>query len=195
MGSLLVLCLGQSAQAAGYCSLVVRVLSPERQRPLETPVSVLEATRTIEKETTGGDLEFCDLGLLPVTVVVGTDSCRQVVVKDIPLAWQEQQILTITYDRSPCLRDLPPPPVAVCQVMLRVSDQNKQWLRGAQVAFDNGRSNLVNTDEAGRAVIFTGAGAELRGVVTLGGFSKAQFTSVCTRSQPIVEIPLTLMPR
>src|SRR5947208_15002194 len=81
----------QGAIAADYCSLAVRVLSPDNRRPVEVPVSVREKSgRVVEKETTTEDVKFCDLGISPVTVTVGNDTCNQVVVRDVPIEWKEQ---------------------------------------------------------------------------------------------------------
>ena len=71
----------QRAVAADYCSLAVRVISPDQRRPVEVLVSGSEKSgRVIEKETTSEDVKFCDLGITPVTVTVGGDTCNQVVV-------------------------------------------------------------------------------------------------------------------
>ena len=62
-----------TTSAQNKCSLVVRVLSPNGQR-IEVPVSVQEKNGNIEqKDQEGGDVRFCDLGILPVTVIVGKD--------------------------------------------------------------------------------------------------------------------------
>ena len=78
------------ALAADYCSLVVRVVSPEGDRP-EVLVSVREKDgRLIAPDPTSGDVRFCDLGMRPVTVRVGADdTCNQVTVANVPLWWHE----------------------------------------------------------------------------------------------------------
>jgi hypothetical protein len=54
-----------------YCSLSVRVLSPDGRRP-EVPVSVEESSgRVVDEEQEGDDVKFCDLGIRSVTVTVG----------------------------------------------------------------------------------------------------------------------------
>jgi hypothetical protein len=93
-----------SAFAADYCSLVVRVLSPDGKHE-EAIVAVEEKNgRRIERDPTAEDVRFCDLGVEPVAVKVGSDgTCNQVVVREVPLAWREQYLLMVTYDTRPCL--------------------------------------------------------------------------------------------
>lgn len=59
------------ASAADYCSLTVRVLSADGRRE-EALVSVEERNgRRLERDPTAEDVEFCHLGLTPVTVKGG----------------------------------------------------------------------------------------------------------------------------
>jgi hypothetical protein len=63
--------------AQSYCSLKIQVLTPDGKSPAALVEVREENGRKIEKEQIPGhDLEFCDLGILPVTVVVGIKDCE-----------------------------------------------------------------------------------------------------------------------
>lgn len=102
----------------GYCSLRVRVLAPNGQRP-EAPVSVREKSGRKEEKMQGisEDVLFCDLGILPVTVVVGQEGCFQVVVKDVPLSWSQPYMLRVTYDAETCTEEKLPQPKPLCRAL------------------------------------------------------------------------------
>jgi hypothetical protein len=175
----------RTAVGADYWSLLVHVVSPDGRRP-QALVSVIEKNgRTIERDPTADDVKFCDLGIDPVTVKVGTDgTCNQVVVKDIPLVWQEEYHLTVTYDLEPCLQDLPRPPVPVCHVLVRVSDASGKWLEKASIRFRDAQPAELETDNAGRAVFLLSAGERREGVVALAGYGQRPFSVSCTRKEP-----------
>src|SRR5947209_3380614 len=92
LGLALIVGLAARAQTSPQtaCSLAVRVLTPDGQRP-EAPVSVKEENGHIHvDEQEDGDVHFCALGILPVTVTVGSDGlCNQVVVRNVPVTWDE----------------------------------------------------------------------------------------------------------
>jgi hypothetical protein len=90
-------------QAHNTCSLHVRVLTPDGQRP-EAPVEVIDGSgRTEYREQEGSDVEFCDLGIMPATVKVGSSGlCNGVTVRDVPVAWNQTYLLTVTYDPLAC---------------------------------------------------------------------------------------------
>jgi hypothetical protein len=82
---------------------VVRVLLPDGRRP-EAPVTVIEhGGRTEEKDQEDRDVEFCDLGILPVTVKVGSDGmCNQTTVENVPISYDNTYTLVVTYDALAC---------------------------------------------------------------------------------------------
>ncbi len=196
---LLFLILGglRTAMAAPYCSLVVRVLSPDQRRPLEVPISVREGNgRILEKETTSEDVKFCDLGITPVTVTVGGDSCNQTVVKDVPLSWNELYLLTITYDPEPCMPERPPAPIPTCQELLRVADTDGRWVEKASIRFQDSILSPRETDDAGRALVVLKNGERIQGIVISPGYVTKPFSLTCSRTQPVHEemIKLTRSP-
>ena len=185
---LIVLFNASIAVAADYCSLIVRVLSPDGRR-VEALVSVREKNgRVVEKDPTAEDVKFCDLGIAPVTVKVGADgTCNQVVVRNIPLAWQERYLLTVTYDLEPCLEDLAPPPVPVCHVLFRVSDVSGKWLVKASIQFQTSQLSPRETDSAGRAVLVLKLGDRVGGSITSNGYVAKPFSLSCSRLEPVHE--------
>ena len=188
--SLFFLCLywASAAHAAGYCSLAVRVLSPGGKREVAL-VSVQEKSgRKIEKDLTARDVEFCDLGIAPVTVKVGADgTCNQIVIKDVPLHWQERYLLTVTYDLEPCLEDSPLPPVPICDVLLRVSDRNGNWLEKASVQIPGSQLAPRQTDKSGRALVVLKLNERVEGSISESGYQTKLFSISCSRSTPVLE--------
>jgi len=170
-----------SSGAQDYCSLRVRVLAPNGQRP-EAPVSVIETNgRTEEKaQDTSKDVQFCDLGILPVTVVVGQKGCDQVVVKDVPLSWQEPYTLLVTYDVQKCTQDHLPPPKPVCQVLLRIAGSDGKWIRKAAVTLSEPALPQLQTDSAGRAFLLVGLDDRVRGSVGAPGYATKEFSFGCS---------------
>jgi len=179
--------------AQDYCSLKVRVLTPKGERP-EALVAVQERNgRNLEKEQgLSDDVQFCDLGLLPVTVVVGLKGCNQIVVNDVPLSWREPYLLTVTWDFEPCLEEKPPAPVPVCEVLFRVSGPDGRWLDKATVSFDAPTRPPLQTDSSGRARTLISVDQRLEGSVSVPGNSPKKFSVGCSRSEPIHEEMVTL---
>jgi hypothetical protein len=177
------------ASAEGVCSLRVRVLSPDGRRT-EAPISVKEESgRTIEKDHENDDVEFCDLGILPVAVTVGSDGlCNQITIRDVPVTWNEPYLLRVTYDPDACRREHgPPPPMPICHILFRVSDSGGKWIPRASVKFSSPTSDSMKADEYGRAEFVTKVGDEARGSVAAAGFDSANFKWTCSRSEPLHE--------
>lgn len=175
--------LSQHAASTDWCSLSVRVLSPSGQRP-GTYVTVREQNgRTIEKEVQPPeDIRFCDLGILPVSVEVGLPGCNQVLVRDVPLMAGEMYLLTVTYDIEPCVAGKKaPPPVPLCETLLRVTGPEGSWIVGAEVAFDDVTYMPSRTDVSGRLLVVLSLSQRLSGVVRASGLSPRRFELTCTR--------------
>lgn len=186
---LLILATVTGTQAAEYCSLAVRVLSPSGKRVLETYIAVQEKGRqAIARDVSlDEDATFCDLGIAPVTVTVGFDTCNQVIVRDVPIRWQEPYLLTVTYDPMPCLIDSPPPLVPACQVLLRVSDLNNKWIEKAVVQFREPPMSQLTTDRAGRAYMVLNRGRTFNGSVEAHGYSAQRFSFSCSQFELLHE--------
>ncbi len=172
-----------SLSAKDYCSLKVRVVSPDgRQFPVS--VTVYEQSgRKIEKEQAPPhDLQFCDLGILPVKVVVGDSGCHEIVVRDVRNYWQEPYTLKVTYDPERCIRELPPPPEPLCEILFRISDSDGRWIDKAAVKFDQPSLGHLQTDSAGRALLVVGLENRIRGSVSAQGYAPREFSIGCSRS-------------
>lgn len=178
--------------AQGYCSLKVQVLSPNGERP-EAQVEVQEQNgRKIHKEQAPGhDLEFCDLGVLPVKVIVGLKDCS-VTISDVYLRWQRPYTLKVTYDQKNCMDERPKPSKPLCQVLLRVNSSSQEWINGATVKFDEPSLSPIQTDDAGRALFVGLKGDSVRGSISAPGFATLKFAVECGEVQ-VQEKILTLV--
>ncbi len=177
----------------GVCSLTVRALTPDGRRG-KFPISVKEQNGRIEEKVQGDeDVQFCDLGILPVTVTVGSEGvCNQVTIQDVPVTWERSYLLNVTYDPEACkireIFDRAPPPVPLCELLFRVSDMKRKWLPSASIEFANPRagtlkfSSVLRTDRFGRAHLFAGRGDSLVGSVSAEGFQPAKFDFVCSET-------------
>jgi hypothetical protein len=175
--------------AQDYCSLHVRVRTPSGQR-LEVPVEVREKNgRKTEKEQTPTvDVSFCDLGILPVTVVVGIEGCNQVVITDVPLKWKQPYTLKVTYDVAPCMDHRVPSPTPYCEVLLRVMGSDGKWIGNATVNFDDPSRPQLHTDSAGRAYDLVKLNRILKGTASAPGYTPRSFSIVCSDVESHEEI-------
>jgi hypothetical protein len=169
--------------AQDFCSLKVRVLTPNGQR-LEVPIAVREKNgRNIEKKQgLAEDVKFCDLGISPVTITVGLKGCYEIVVNEVPLFWKEPYTLKVIYDYKPCQRDLLPPPEPLCEVLFRIRDSNGRWVNSAKIDIDEPHKSRLQTDNAGRGHLFVKVAQTLRGTVSATGYATKNFSFECSDS-------------
>ncbi len=162
-----------------YCSLIVQVISPNGKRPTAEVSVVDESGRTTSQIEEGKDARFCDLGLRPVTVEVGgRDTCNQVTVSGVPLAWNETYHLKVTYDPMPCLKDSPHILPAYCTYLFRVKNENGTPIARATLLVLP--SNLsLKTDSAGRASFDPSLGP-FSVTINFPGYSSRSFEGTCT---------------
>ena len=163
-----------------YCSLTVRVLSPDGRRPAAS-ISVQEESGRVEEQDysqESGDARFCDLGGLPVTVKVGDDGCNQVIVRGVPVSWNDPYLLSVTYDPEPCSREVPRGPVPVCRVVFRVADAVGKWIKGATINLSSQKLTQLTTDQFGRASLPVKLRDDVRGSVKKG-VSSVNFSFKC----------------
>jgi len=178
---------GASVTAQDYCSLVVKVVSPDGRRPGASVYVEEKSGRIQEKDQEFDDVKFCDLGALPVTVKVGEDrSCNQVIVREVPIAWNEPYLLTVTYDPEPCIREHVPPPVPLCTIVFRVADINGRWVGGATIHLSSPTTSRLTTDRYGRASFVARLDADVRGLVTADD-KRGDVRFTCTRSELVHE--------
>ncbi len=174
--------------AQNVCSLTVRALAPDGRRG-RFWVTVKEENGHKEEKMQGNeDVQFCDLGILPVTVTVGNaGTCNQVTIHDVPVSWERPYLLKVTYDPQACdIWEQVPPPVPLCELLFRVSDAKGNWLSGASLKLSNPRPGTVKlvgkleTDRYGRAHLIAARGDSVVGSVSANGFRSEEFDFVCS---------------
>ena len=144
-----------SAHAQDTCSLDVGAVAPDGRR-VEAPISVTEMSgRTEDRDSSQEDARFCDLGILPVTVNVGSEGlCNQVTVRNVPVDPEATYLLQVTYDPLACRERPAPPPIPICTILFRVADRTGKWIPGAEIAVANPGADHLVTDKFGRALFF-----------------------------------------
>jgi hypothetical protein len=171
VGQLILLVAYSAAGASpGTCSLAVGVHLPDGRR-LEVPISVVEENGRVEdkwQEPGEGDVMFCDLGILPVTVIVGSSGrCHQTTIRKVRLFWEETYRLVVTYDPLACPETVRLPN---CRVLFRVQDPLGNWIPGAHVSISSPVETNETTDVYGRASMVIRTATHLRGEVDAAGF-------------------------
>src|SRR5215472_9750401 len=165
--------------AQDYCSLKVRVLTPPDARP-EVPVVVKERNgRTIEMEQgpNSEDVLFCDLGMLPVTVIVGQEGCNQITIKDVPLSWKKMYSLVVNYDYGACMRETFSIPY--CERLLRVKGTDGKWVKEAKIKFNDPAFPERGTDSAGRSLFSLKLHGNVGGSIIAPGYIRKNFSFGC----------------
>lgn len=167
---------GASAQA--YCSLLVTVVDPHG-REVEADVTMQEENgRAVTLENQPGGVRFCDLGLQPVTITVGSPECNQVSVRQVPLDWGKTATVKIIYDSQPCLIEAPP--VAACRILFRFTDEGGKWIPG--VALDPPVSGFASrSDTFGRMLLSIASRTELRATARREGFLPYPIHLTCSQ--------------
>jgi hypothetical protein len=183
----------RTAVAGDFCSLTVRVISPNGSRPV-APITVREKSgRAEEKDQEDSDVPFCDLGILPVTVTVGSAGlCNQVTVRDVPLTMGDTYVLVVTYDPFACSQAFRTP---TCKTLFRVDDSGGKWVKDARISLSKPMPTALSTDGYGRASFVAGYGAQVRGTVLAPSFKPVEFDWTCSRLEPIHEQLITIEKR
>jgi len=186
----LVLGLSTNLFAKDHCSLVVKAVDSEG-REVEADVVVTERDgRRIERENRPGGVKFCDLGITPITVTVGSPECNQVVVRNVPLRWGETRIVSVIYDDRPCLVD--PPPVAACQFLFRFIDTQHNFVKGVSLKTQTPYEEVHKADDFGRLLMKIPAGQQLLGMAAANGYGPAEVRVPCVTNNRKVEQYITL---
>ena len=181
--------------AQDRCSLVIRVLAPDGLRP-EVTITVRERNgRTEQKDQEDKDVRFCDLGILPVEVKVGSDGmCNAVTVRNVPVSLDDTFLLNVTYDPVPCMEKPAPPLVPILPGPVpRVGFGWQVVARRIAIRL-SGHSDLLKTDRYGRASYVAKLGDEVRGSASREGGPAKDFDFKCTRGEPLHEEYLRLGP-
>lgn len=170
-----------------YCSLVVKVID-EQGSEIEAPVSVQEiGGKVVEGDYEAGGVRFCDLGILPVTVRVGRpESCNYTIIHNVALEWQETRSIVVRHEVEPCQRHLPAPPKPLCQLLIRVFDQNAVGLL-ATVEVNRRSRETYQTDRVGRVRVLMESGSAVGCVVRSNRFLPKRIEAHCTLDTPRIE--------
>ena len=186
----IIFCLVRGFPAVAYCSLSVKVENPHGGL-VETRVIVEEQNGVkTEQMTTREPSRFCGLGITPVSIIVGRDGCNQVIVRKVPLSWDETRHLSIIYDEAPCQVDVPP--VAACAILLRVVAVNHGPLGKVLFKAQKPFPASYNADEYGRIFVRVAAGLELSGVISATGYQPAEIRIPCISKNYRVEERIVL---
>jgi hypothetical protein len=165
-------------RAAGYCSLSVKVESPSgKVMDVRVVVEEQNGSKT-EKTAREGLAEFCGLGMKPVSVTVGGQGCNQVVVRDIPLRWNETRKVSVLYDLDPCNIDAPPVPA--CAILFRFIDSKRVPISTAILSEQKPFAQSHVADDYGRILVRIAAGQELSGEALANGYKPVQISIPCT---------------
>jgi hypothetical protein len=159
-----------------YCSLTVKV-QDSKGVPVDVRVHAIKPDGGVLDELTseGGTVRFCDLGIAPVTVSIGSEDCKLLTMKNVPLRWQIEKTLVITYE--PCHYEGPDAmPSSGCRVLIRAVDQDGVVLPGARVVVNRSVAKIDLTDRFGRTFFVVGDGAEVTGEVRRTGYAIEGFS-------------------
>jgi hypothetical protein len=173
------------AKAQGACSLTVTVVSPNR-KPVAAIVSVHETNgRKIEKDYLSRDLQFCDLGILPISVTVSRrPGCNEVTVRDLSISIDRAYHLTVVYDPNNCTPETVPPPLPTCEVLIRVQNQEGKYVPDSKINLRTPTIYESKTDRFGRLLISGKIGAPITGTVTATGYANQDFSFTCKGYDP-----------
>ena len=175
------------ARAQDVCALRVRVLD-RAGRPVEVNVSVtMDDGRSIgAKFAARGVAEFCDVGWGTFSVTVGGESCGQVTVKHLYIAWSSTLEVPVIYQNCHGFEAS-----SGCLVLVRVHDSDGDPVQSAALLQDNGKPRYV-TDKYGRAVFGMKYGTDTAVTVARSGYKAEMLKFSCTRQAPNLEETIQL---
>ena len=165
------------ADAESFCSLNVTVRSSIPTESIKVVVEE-ESGRKIEKRAVEGKVSFCDLGIRPVTVVVGSPGCSQGIVRNVPMKWNESRSLAVWHDNTLCQGEAMP--VAACDLLFRIIGQERRPVSLAAIELTSPVPKVLSADEYGRAFLRITAGQIAEGRVVAEGFSSESVKVECT---------------
>ena len=175
-----------------YCSLSITVVNSENQE-IDARVVVEDSRgqRTSKQNDIGG-VEFCDLGILPVDVFVGNESCNQVIIRNVALRWGETTDLKVIYHIEPCIYDRPPLPR--CDILFRFVDRKGNWVKGVTLNLKSPSALARRGDDFGRLLIQPKYREEIEGTVLAEGYRPKEVRQRCSEEYITHEQYVTLYP-
>jgi hypothetical protein len=164
---------------AEYCSLVVKV-QDSKGVPVDVRVHITRSDGSVLDELTSedGTARFCDLGVAPVTVSLGSAACKLLTLRNLYPEWRTERRLLVTYD--PCHAEGGDAIFSqACHVLIRAVDQDGVGLAGARVTL-NLPARIDPTDRFGRAFFKLLYNDEVTGKVEKVGYGSGRFTFRCS---------------
>jgi hypothetical protein len=185
--------LASAAAGQDQCPLLVRVMNPAGNLLSGVPVTVEEKDGRAESGVTNnGQVRFCDLGVLHVTVGIGSQyGCSYTKVQNVPLAWGITRTLSVIFDDMACRVD-EPPPILLCAVLFRFKDDAGKWIPG--VTFKPSLQRLPNaeSDSYGRIMVRMANGEDLKVEAVKQGYLSEPINLHCSRNLLLREQTVTM---
>jgi hypothetical protein len=205
-GTILLLLPAETA-AQDYCSLIVKLVDANNRQDLSIKTITLTESggRTLKAENRGGEVRFCDLGILPVTITVGSPYCHEVNIRNVPLQFGETRTIKILSDNALCSNgSRESVPLPGCRILLRFRDEQSNWISGvtlrpliAGTDFHEvdiaQRSNPFRlSDASGRTLVQIALKKELHATADRDGYKPEEINLNCTSETYISERTVTL---
>ncbi len=188
---LLLLSMAVTAYCQEYCSLIVNAVDPNGEQVHQGHVVVEEQNgRNISAEYRPGGLRFCDLGITPVTITIGTPVCNQVTVRNVGLTWGKTVVVKVIYDGEACRHD--PGPAAACEILFRFADHEGDWIPGVSLSPSVDLTRPKESDTYGRLLINIVAGKEIKSMTQSSGYLPKEIHLTCARDLLRSERVITL---
>ena len=147
---------GLNAQAQDNCSLVVKLVDVhDKEVTSPIPVTLKEENgRVSQAKYRIGGLRFCGLGILPVTLIVGSPYCHEITIRNVPVGLTEPRTTKVIADNEACSdgskESLPLP---FCRMLIRFVDQQDAWLPEVSIDPPAPITGLRRTDLYGRLLV------------------------------------------
>jgi hypothetical protein len=171
---------------AEYCSLVVKV-QDSKGVPVDVRVHISKSDGSVLDELTSedGTARFCDLGVAPVTVSLGSADCKLLTLRNVYPEWRTEKKLVVTYD--PCHSEGGDAiPSRACHVLIRAVGQDGVGLPDARVTL-NLPAKIDPTDRFGRAFFKLAHNVEVIGNVGKMGYINGHFSFRCVSDATAVD--------
>jgi hypothetical protein len=192
-------------RAQENCSLTVKLLdangkedlSPRRIRVTE------QSGREIEVVSRRGEARFCDLGILPVTITVGSPYCHEVTVDSVPVDFGLNTVIKVVSDNNLCSDGRRESlPVPWCTFLLRFQDEQQRWVSGVSLTPALGgdkreidpsvRNQPRQSDAFGRTLVQVNLDRRLRAQAIRDGYMPAAIELTCNGHNRTSEHVVTL---
>jgi len=184
-----------SMAAKEYCSLNVKVIDPQGEEVLPGERVVVEekAGRKIEKRYVQGGVRFCDLGIEPVTLTVGLPGCNQVIVRDVPLIFEEMVTSLVISDSQACSNAYPFVPTFGCSFLFRTVDPSGNPVAASLES--PSFKKAFQSDSAGRVMVHPEWKEQMQGTIRAPGYIPQEVRLDCTPENQRVERYITMSPQ